>query len=60
VLGFLFLPWRPSARAMVEVGAIIAAAGAFLFIYNLWRTIDGTGPKPKMDDGTGRRLPMSQ
>jgi cbb3-type cytochrome oxidase subunit 1 len=59
VLGFIFLPWMPSARAAIEVGAVLAATGAFLFIYNLWRTLDGTGPKPRADNGQGRRLPMS-
>ena len=58
VFGFLFLPWRPGARIAVELGATVAAAGAFLFIYNLWRTLDGSGPKPRRDDGAGRRLPM--
>lgn len=28
-------------EALVGVGALGAAAGAYLFIYNLWRTIDG-------------------
>lgn len=58
VLGFIFLPWLPQARRAVEVGAVLAATGAFLFIYNLWRTLDGTGPKPRRDDGAGRKLPM--
>ena len=58
VLGFIFLPWLPSARRAVEMGAVFAAVGAFLFIYNLWRTLDGSGPKPRRDDGAGRKLPM--
>lgn len=60
VLGFVLLPTQPMGRAFVEVGAIVASAGAFAFIYNLWRTIDGSGAKPRMDSGAGRRLPMSQ
>jgi cbb3-type cytochrome oxidase subunit 1 len=59
VLGFIFLPWRPEARLAIEAGAVLAAAGAFAFIYNLWRTLDGTGPKPRVEDTQGRRLPMS-
>jgi hypothetical protein len=58
VLGFFFLPWMPSARMAVAAGAVVAAAGAFLFIYNLWRTLDGSGPQPRREDGVGRRLPM--
>jgi cbb3-type cytochrome oxidase subunit 1 len=57
--GFLFLPWRPLGRTLVEAGAVLAAAGVFLFIYNLWRTLDGTGPKPRSENGQGRRLPMN-
>lgn len=59
VLGFIFLPWRAEARLAVEAGAVLSAIGAFLFIYNLWRTLDGSGPKPRLDNGQGRRLPMS-
>ena len=59
VLGFMFLPWRPQARAVVALGAIVAAIGAFAFIYNVWRTLDGSGPKPRPDNDRGRRLPMS-
>jgi len=59
VLGFLFSPWIPSARAAIETGGVLSAVGAFLFIYNLWRTLDGTGPKPRREDGQGRRLPMN-
>ncbi|MBM3906823.1 MAG: cbb3-type cytochrome c oxidase subunit I [Gemmatimonadetes bacterium] len=59
VIGFMFLPWRPQARGVVAAGAVIAAIGALAFVYNLWRTLDGSGPKPRHDSGMGRRLPMS-
>jgi protein-S-isoprenylcysteine O-methyltransferase Ste14 len=59
VLGFVFLPWAPGARLAIEVGAVLAAIGAFLFIYNLWRTLDGSGPKPRPENLGGRRLPTS-
>ena len=59
VLGFIFLPWRPGARTAVEAGAVLAATGAFVFIYNLWRTLDGSGPKPRSANAQGRPLPMS-
>jgi cbb3-type cytochrome oxidase subunit 1 len=58
-LGFIFLPWRPEARAAVILGGTLAALGAYLFIYNLWRTLDGSGPKPRPESPQGRRLPMS-
>jgi cbb3-type cytochrome oxidase subunit 1 len=31
----------PGAAAVLAVGALGAAVGAYLFVYNLWRTIDG-------------------
>jgi len=58
VFGFLFLPWMPGARAAIEIGAVLSAAGALLFIYNLWRTLDGSEPRPRRDNGHGRSLPM--
>lgn len=59
VLGFIFLPWRPGTRVAIEGGAVLSAVGAFLFIYNLWRTLDGSAPRPRPDSGVERRLPMS-
>jgi cbb3-type cytochrome oxidase subunit 1 len=58
VFGFIFLPWMPAARGAVEVGAILSGIGAFLFIYNLWRTLDGSGITPRPENPQGRRLPM--
>lgn len=60
VVGFVFNPWIPALGAgLIRTGAVLAAAGAFLFIYNLWRTLDGSGPKPRREDGQGRRLPTT-
>lgn len=59
VIGFVLLPWHPSGRLIIEGGAVIAALGAFIFIYNLWRTLDSNGIRPRPDAGEGRRLPMS-
>ena len=40
VLGFLLRPhWRELGTLGVAVGGIISAVGAFMFIYNIWRTI---------------------
>jgi len=58
VFGFVFLPWRPAARSAVEVGALLSGLGAFLFIYNLWRTLDGSRITPRPENPQGRRLPM--
>jgi cytochrome c oxidase cbb3-type subunit 1 len=40
VLGFLLRPhWREIGMAGVGAGGVISAVGAFMFIYNIWRTI---------------------
>lgn len=46
VLGFILLPHtgRPG-RLILVAGGILSAAGAYLFIYNIWRTIGGV-PRP--------------
>lgn len=42
VLGFIARPNVPAvAPALLAAGGLASAAGAYLFIYNLWRTIDG-------------------
>ena len=60
VAGFLVNPHRPAVAAwLLGLGGACAAGGAYLFIYNLWRTIDGSGPAPRALDGPGVRLPMA-
>jgi drug/metabolite transporter (DMT)-like permease len=36
----------PAGHTMVAVGAVIAAAGAGMFILNLWRTLDAAARRP--------------
>jgi cytochrome c oxidase cbb3-type subunit 1 len=49
-LALLVSGWilRPSAATSgilaVQGGAVVSTAGAFLFIYNLWRTLDASDP----------------
>ena len=60
VAGFFVAPHQPAtSHWLLGGGALLAAVGAFLFIYNLWRTLDGSGPKPRREDGPGKRLPVS-
>lgn len=60
VVGFMFAPWDPTrSRWILGIGALASGLGAFLFIYNLWRTIDGNGVRPRPEPGTGKRLPTS-
>jgi cbb3-type cytochrome oxidase subunit 1 len=40
VAGWLLRPHAAGARHALVVGAMVAAAGAFAFIYNIWRTLD--------------------
>ena len=44
VTGLALLPntmYSTPARIVVGVGGILSAAAAYLFVYNIWRTIDG-------------------
>jgi cbb3-type cytochrome oxidase subunit 1 len=49
VAGFVLLPntsFGAPARMVVAAGGLLSAAAAYVFIYNLWRTIDGR-PQPR-------------
>jgi cbb3-type cytochrome oxidase subunit 1 len=49
VAGFIWLPqamFATRARVLVGVGGVLSAAAAYLFVYNIWRTIDGAPKKP--------------
>jgi len=56
VLGLALLPntmYSTPARIIVGVGGILSAAAAYLFVYNIWRTIDGrAGRRPATRAGT--------
>jgi cytochrome c oxidase cbb3-type subunit 1 len=50
VAGFVWLPhamFATRARVLVSVGGVFSAAAAYLFVYNIWRTIDGAPQKAK-------------
>jgi len=56
--GFFMVPHAlPFARALLATGALVSAVGAFFFIYNLWRTIDGRAPR--VSPVRGRGLPIN-
>ena len=47
VAGFVMLPhtmFGTPARIVVAAGGLISAAAAYIFVYNIWRTIDGPAP----------------
>jgi heme/copper-type cytochrome/quinol oxidase subunit 1 len=47
VTGWLLRPHAVGVGLVIAAGAITAAAGAFTFIYNIWRTLDaGQTPAP--------------
>jgi cbb3-type cytochrome oxidase subunit 1 len=49
VAGLVLLPstsFGVPARIVVATGGLLSAAAAYVFIYNLWRTIDGR-PQPR-------------
>lgn len=44
VAGFVMLPhtmFGTTARLVVAAGGLLSAAAAYIFVYNIWRTIDG-------------------
>ena len=48
VAGFIWLPqtmFATPARVIVGIGGILSAAAAYVFVYNIWRTIDGAPKK---------------
>jgi cbb3-type cytochrome oxidase subunit 1 len=48
VTGFLLLPRTTSGgvgRAVLAAGGTLSALAAYIFVYNVWRTIDGRKPK---------------
>lgn len=61
IAGFLCAPHMPSiSPVLLAVGAAVAGTGAFLFIYNLWRTIDGRPIQQRVERTTERRLPVTE
>lgn len=69
VTGLALLPhldFGTPARVVVAAGGTLSAAGAYLFIYNLWRTIDGDAASRRAGAAVaqmqrtpqGRRLPL--
>ena len=48
VAGFIWLPqtmFATRARVLLGVGGVLSAAAAYVFVYNIWRTIDGVTKK---------------
>jgi cbb3-type cytochrome oxidase subunit 1 len=46
--GFVLRLWAPGAGTpLLGAGAVLSAAGAFLFIYNLWRTMEPPRPSAR-------------
>ena len=49
VLGLVLLPgtmYATAARVIVAAGGLLSGLGAYVFVYNIWRTIDGTVERP--------------
>ena len=56
VAGFVWLPhamFATRARVCVGIGGVLSAAAAYVFVYNIWRTIDGA-PKKSAAQATVR------
>ena len=58
--GFVLRLWHPGpGTLLLGAGALLSASGAFLFIHNLWRTLDeprpAARPLPTVDTAAPRR-----
>ncbi|MCC6241447.1 MAG: hypothetical protein IT353_01345 [Gemmatimonadaceae bacterium] len=64
IVGFGLVPHAATvARYALGIGATISGIGAFLFIYNLWRTIDGPRrlvPRAAVTSALPRVLPIAE
>lgn len=55
VIGFCLAPHGIQGYIFVlTTGGILAALGAYCFVYNLWRTIDGRKTPPNPNPAAGR------
>ena len=55
VAGFVMLPhtaYGTPGRVVVAAGGLLSAGAAYAFIYNIWRTIDGTPARRIASDQT--------
>jgi cbb3-type cytochrome oxidase subunit 1 len=55
VAGWIARVWLPSAIRAVQLGGLLSAAGAFLFAWNLWRTLGASRPAGAPLPPMGRR-----
>jgi cytochrome c oxidase cbb3-type subunit 1 len=44
VSGWLLRPFASSGTRLLQAGGLLSATGAFLFAYNIWRTLDAARP----------------
>ena len=68
VMGFMTRPYWRGAIPLLAAGGVLAATGAYVFIFNIWRTIDGSAGKraqaarataPEARAPGERRLPVA-
>ena len=53
--GWIARIWLAGAMLAVQAGGLLSATGAFLFAWNLWRTLGATRPRGAPVPPTGRR-----
>lgn len=52
------LRWADAGDLSLRTGAALGAIGAFLFIYNLWRTLEPAGPAPARSAESSEMVPL--
>ena len=60
VVGFFMAPHLGAGSIPVlATGGVLSTLGAFAFIFNIWRTIDGPTPRRIVEAPASRRPPMA-
>jgi len=57
VTGFLIQPYRADGHWITTAGGILFAAGALLWVYNLWRTFDAADARHRVPPDPSKKLP---
>jgi cbb3-type cytochrome oxidase subunit 1 len=60
VTGFFVIPSNPLGRWIFAPGGTLAAIGAFCFIVNIWRTVDGVKIRTVTPPPPRKNLPVNQ
>ena len=52
VAGFFMLPHDARGRMVLVAGGVLSALSAYVFVYNIWRTLEGRAPLRRIHERT--------